>query len=131
MNGLYVDKGKKAADARRGRNGTRAMENRAKPRTRHTHVHGPVNGRLNYYRDIVISRMCRPSQTPHLTMSSARIGPRLFTLETARERYSVLRIFMGHRGRTGHRVMCGALPATGPYLRLNRFQDWQAIKQKR
>src|SRR3954470_5796234 len=36
------------ADARRGRNVTRAMENRAKPRTRqtnlHGHLHGPVNG---------------------------------------------------------------------------------------
>jgi len=45
VNGLYVDTGKKVADARRGRNRTRAMENWAKPRTRHTHVHGPVNGR--------------------------------------------------------------------------------------
>ncbi|NAT95190.1 hypothetical protein D2E30_23615 [Mycobacteroides abscessus] len=50
---------------------------------------------------------------------------------TGRERYSVLRIFMGRRGRTGHRATCGALPATGPYLRLNRFQGWQAVKQKR
>ena len=33
------------ADARRGRNRTRAMENWAKTRTRHTDVHGPVNGR--------------------------------------------------------------------------------------
>ena len=32
------------ADARRGRKWMRAMENWAKPRTRHTHVHGPVNG---------------------------------------------------------------------------------------
>src|SRR3954462_4655643 len=36
------------ADARRGRNVTRAMENWAKPRTRqtnvHGHLHGPVNG---------------------------------------------------------------------------------------
>ena len=39
-----MDTGKKVADARRGRNRTRAMENWAKPRTRHTHVHGPVNG---------------------------------------------------------------------------------------
>src|SRR4051812_43098540 len=35
---------KKTADARRGRNVTRALENWAKPRTKHTHVHGPVNG---------------------------------------------------------------------------------------
>uniref|UniRef100_A0A804PRH3 Uncharacterized protein n=1 Tax=Zea mays TaxID=4577 RepID=A0A804PRH3_MAIZE len=50
---------------------------------------------------------------------------------TGRGRYSVLRIFKGHRGRTGHRAMCGALPAAGPYLRLNRFQGWRAVKQKR
>eukprot|EP01018_Ginkgo_biloba_P040665 Gb_06622 [translate_table: standard] len=41
---------------------------------------------------------------------------------TGRERYSVLQIFKGRRGRTGHRGTCGALPAAGPYLRLNRFQ---------
>src|SRR3954469_14630757 len=35
---------KKTADAHRGWNVTRAMQNWAKPRTRHTHVHGPVNG---------------------------------------------------------------------------------------
>ncbi|RLN05315.1 hypothetical protein C2845_PM13G17730 [Panicum miliaceum] len=50
---------------------------------------------------------------------------------TGRGRYSVLRIFMGRRGRTGHRATCGALPTAGPYLRLNRFQGWQAVKQKR
>uniref|UniRef100_A0ACD6ATV2 Uncharacterized protein n=1 Tax=Avena sativa TaxID=4498 RepID=A0ACD6ATV2_AVESA len=50
---------------------------------------------------------------------------------TGRGRYSVLRIFMGRRGRTGHRATCGALPTTGPYLRLKRFQGWQAVKQKR
>ena len=37
--------GKKVGDARRGRNRTHAMENWAKTRTTHTHVHGPVNGR--------------------------------------------------------------------------------------
>ncbi|KAM1963243.1 hypothetical protein ACFX16_023438 [Malus domestica] len=50
---------------------------------------------------------------------------------TGRERYSVLRIFKGRRGRTGHRATCGALPAAGPYLRLSRFQGGQAVKQKR
>ena len=50
---------------------------------------------------------------------------------TGRGRYSVLRIFKGRRGRTGHRATCGALPTAGPYLRLNRFQGWQAVKQKR
>src|SRR5213078_1692704 len=34
--------GKKVPDARRGRNWTRAMENRAKPPTSHRRVHGPV-----------------------------------------------------------------------------------------
>ncbi|XLR27429.1 hypothetical protein S83_055329 [Arachis hypogaea] len=41
---------------------------------------------------------------------------------TGRDRHSVLRIFKGHRGRTGHHATCGALPAAGPYLRLSRFQ---------
>ncbi|KAI3482227.1 hypothetical protein L1887_55137 [Cichorium endivia] len=38
---------------------------------------------------------------------------------TGRGRHSVLRIFKGRRGRTGHRATCGALPAAGPYLRLS------------
>ncbi|KAJ7940962.1 Regulator of rDNA transcription protein 15 [Quillaja saponaria] len=50
---------------------------------------------------------------------------------TGRGRHSVLRIFKGRRGRIGHRATCGALPAAGPYLRLNRFQGGQAVKQKR
>ncbi|KAK8616867.1 hypothetical protein V6N13_116837 [Hibiscus sabdariffa] len=50
---------------------------------------------------------------------------------TGRGRHSVLRIFKGRRGRTGHHAMCGALPAAGPYLRLSRFQGGQAVKQKR
>ncbi|KAI3482800.1 hypothetical protein L1887_54431 [Cichorium endivia] len=33
---------------------------------------------------------------------------------TGRGRHSVLRIFKGRRGRTGHRATCGALPAAGP-----------------
>ncbi|CAN1191536.1 hypothetical protein LINPERHAP2_LOCUS41109, partial [Linum perenne] len=51
---------------------------------------------------------------------------------TGRGWHSVLRIFMGRRGRTGHRatVRC-ALPAAGPYLRLSRFQGGRAVKQKR
>ncbi|CAL8988666.1 unnamed protein product, partial [Prunus brigantina] len=36
---------------------------------------------------------------------------------TGREWHSVLRIFKGRRGRTGHHATCGALPAAGPYLR--------------
>jgi hypothetical protein len=38
---------------------------------------------------------------------------------------------MGRWGRTGHRETCGALPAAGPYLRLNRFQGGRAVKKKR
>ncbi|EOA12214.1 hypothetical protein CARUB_v10012761mg, partial [Capsella rubella] len=47
---------------------------------------------------------------------------------TGRERHSVLRIFKGRRGRTGHHATCGALPAAGPYLRLSRFQGGQALR---
>ncbi|KAK8700900.1 hypothetical protein V6N13_019290 [Hibiscus sabdariffa] len=50
---------------------------------------------------------------------------------TGRGRHSVLRIFKGRRGRTGHHATCGALPAAGPYLRLSRFQGGQAVKKKR
>ncbi|KAK8590587.1 hypothetical protein V6N13_057478 [Hibiscus sabdariffa] len=50
---------------------------------------------------------------------------------TGRGRHSVLRIFKGRRGRTGHHATCGALPAAGLYLRLSRFQGGQAVKQKR
>ncbi|KAB1212990.1 Protein TAR1 [Morella rubra] len=46
---------------------------------------------------------------------------------TGRGWHSVLRIFKGRRGRTGHHAKCGALPAAGPYLRLSRFQGGQAI----
>ncbi|KAK7231887.1 hypothetical protein RIF29_48086 [Crotalaria pallida] len=46
---------------------------------------------------------------------------------TGRGRHSVLRIFKGRRGCTGHHATCGALPAAGPYLRLSRFQGGQAI----
>ncbi|KAK8610547.1 hypothetical protein V6N13_081703 [Hibiscus sabdariffa] len=37
--------------------------------------------------------------------------------------YSVLRIFEGRRGRTGHHTTCSALPADIPYLRLSHFQE--------
>ncbi|KAK8616765.1 hypothetical protein V6N13_116735 [Hibiscus sabdariffa] len=50
---------------------------------------------------------------------------------TGHGRHSVLWIFNGRRGRTGHHATCGALPAAGPYLRLSRFQGGQAVKQKR
>ena len=50
---------------------------------------------------------------------------------TGRERYPLLQIFKGRRGRTGHRKTCDALPAAGPYLRVNRFQGGRAVKKKR
>ncbi|TXG46515.1 hypothetical protein EZV62_027984 [Acer yangbiense] len=50
---------------------------------------------------------------------------------TGRGWHSVLWVFKGRRGRTGHHATCGALPAAGPYLRLSRFQGGQAVKQKR
>ena len=50
---------------------------------------------------------------------------------TGHGRHSVLRIFKGHRGHTGHHATCGALPAAGPYLRLSRFQGGRTVKQKR
>ncbi|KAI3493640.1 hypothetical protein L1887_40844 [Cichorium endivia] len=43
---------------------------------------------------------------------------------TGRGRHSVLRIFKGRRGRTGHRATCGALPAAGPYLLLSLPFTW-------
>ncbi|KAK8621598.1 hypothetical protein V6N13_081031 [Hibiscus sabdariffa] len=46
---------------------------------------------------------------------------------TERGRLSVLRIFKGRWGRTGHHATCGALPAAGPYLRLSRFQGGRTI----
>eukprot|EP00253_Pinus_taeda_P009346 PITA_09346 len=50
---------------------------------------------------------------------------------TGHERYSVLQFFKGRRGRTGHRKTCGALPAAGPYLRVNRFQGERFARQYR
>ncbi|PHT25383.1 hypothetical protein CQW23_34988 [Capsicum baccatum] len=50
---------------------------------------------------------------------------------TGCERHLVLHIFKVRWERTGHHATCGALPATGPYLRLSRFQGGQAVKQNR
>ncbi|PHT28726.1 hypothetical protein CQW23_31705 [Capsicum baccatum] len=47
---------------------------------------------------------------------------------TGRGRHSVLWIFKGRQERIGHHVTCGALPASGPYLRPSRFQGRQAVK---
>ncbi|KAJ7975939.1 Regulator of rDNA transcription protein 15 [Quillaja saponaria] len=49
---------------------------------------------------------------------------------TGRGRHSILSIFKGHRGRIGHHATCGALPAAGPYLRLNQFQSGKAVNRK-
>ncbi|CAL0302162.1 unnamed protein product [Lupinus luteus] len=65
------------------------------------------------------TRGCSPWR-PDAVMSTTRRG-----------RHSVLQIFKGHRGCTGHHPTCGALPAAGPYLQLSRFQGGQAVKQKR
>src|SRR3954471_11967216 len=61
---------KKTAEARRGRNVTRAMENWAKPRTRHTDVHGPLHGPVNgLYVDTG-----KNGRTPAWTKRDARHG---------------------------------------------------------
>ncbi|KAF3975281.1 hypothetical protein CMV_001441 [Castanea mollissima] len=65
------------------------------------------------------TRGCSPWR-PDVVMSTIGCG-----------RHSVLWIFKGHQGRTGHHTTCGALLAAGPYLRLSRFQGGQAVKQKR
>ncbi|KAK8477544.1 hypothetical protein V6N13_073633, partial [Hibiscus sabdariffa] len=43
---------------------------------------------------------------------------------TGRGRHSVLRIFKGRRGRTGHHATCGALPAAGPLPPAEPFPGW-------
>ncbi|KAD1352116.1 hypothetical protein E3N88_42972 [Mikania micrantha] len=63
---------------------------------------------------VPLTRGCSPWR-PDAVMSTTRHG-----------RHSVLRIFKGRQGRTGHRATCGALPAARPYLRLSRFQGGQA-----
>ncbi|KAI3482337.1 hypothetical protein L1887_55027 [Cichorium endivia] len=62
---------------------------------------------------IVPSTRCCSPWRPDAVMST-----------TGRGRHSVLRIFKGRRGRTGHRATCGALPAAGPYLRLSLPFTW-------
>ncbi|KAL8231591.1 hypothetical protein R6Q57_001369 [Mikania cordata] len=59
---------------------------------------------------VPLTRGCSPWR-PDAVMSTTRHG-----------RHSVLRIFKGRQGHTGHRATCGALPAARPYLRLSRFQ---------
>ncbi|KAK8616896.1 hypothetical protein V6N13_116866 [Hibiscus sabdariffa] len=59
------------------------------------------------------TRGCSPWR-PDAVMSTTRRG-----------RHSVLWIFKGRRGCTGHHATCGALQAAGPYLWLSRFQGGQ------
>ncbi|KAC9391497.1 hypothetical protein E3N88_45911 [Mikania micrantha] len=68
---------------------------------------------------VPLTRGCSPWR-PDAVMSTTRHG-----------RHSVLRIFKGRQGRTGHRATCGALPAARPYLRLSRFQDERFARQYR
>ncbi|PHT28891.1 hypothetical protein CQW23_31489 [Capsicum baccatum] len=65
------------------------------------------------------TRGCSPWR-PKAVMSTTRCGWN-----------SVLWIFKGRWERTRHHATCGALPATGPYLRPSRFLGGQAVKQKR
>ncbi|KAK8590536.1 hypothetical protein V6N13_057429 [Hibiscus sabdariffa] len=67
-----------------------------------------------------------PTSLPYIVPSTRGCSPwRLDAVMSTigRRRRSVLRIFKCRRGCTGHHATCGALPATGPYLRLSRFQD--------
>ncbi|KAK7313387.1 hypothetical protein VNO77_38240 [Canavalia gladiata] len=71
-----------------------------------------------------------PTSLPYIVPSTRGCSPwrpDAVMSTTGRGRHSVLRIFKGRRGRTGHHATCGALPAAGPYLRLSRFQGGQAI----
>ncbi|KAI3486412.1 hypothetical protein L1887_50062 [Cichorium endivia] len=60
----------------------------------------------------------------HSTRGCSPWRPDAVMSTTGRGRHSVLRIFKGRRGRTGHRATCGALPAAGPYLRLSLPFTW-------
>ncbi|PHT26213.1 Protein TAR1 [Capsicum baccatum] len=56
--------------------------------------------------------------------------PDAFMSTTGCGRHSVLQIFKGRREHTGHHATCGALPATGPYLRQSRFQGGRLLYRK-
>ncbi|KAK0594541.1 hypothetical protein LWI29_012277 [Acer saccharum] len=78
-----------------------------------------------------------PAHIPYWWVNNPTLGEFCFTMigradiegsksnvamsTTGRGWHSVLRIFKGHRGRTGHHATCGALPAAGPYLRQSRW----------
>ncbi|KAG4949834.1 hypothetical protein JHK84_043261 [Glycine max] len=56
-----------------------------------------------------------------LTRGCSPWRPDVLMSTTGHGRHSVLRIFKGYRGHTGHHAMCSALPAIGPYLWLSHF----------
>ena len=68
---------------------------------------------------VLSARGCSPWR-PDAVMSTTR-----------RDWYPLPQIFMDHQRRAGHRETCGALPVTGPYLRVNRFQGLRTVKKKR
>ncbi|CAL8988980.1 unnamed protein product [Prunus brigantina] len=50
---------------------------------------------------------------------------------TGREWHSVLRIFKGRRGRTGHHATCGALPAAWTLPPAEPFPGWAGYLHRR
>ena len=68
---------------------------------------------------VLSARGCSPWR-PDAVMSTTR-----------RDWYPLPQIFKDHQRRAGHRETCGALPVTGPYLRVNRFQGLRTVKKKR
>uniref|UniRef100_A0A2N9HX45 Senescence-associated protein n=1 Tax=Fagus sylvatica TaxID=28930 RepID=A0A2N9HX45_FAGSY len=85
--------------------------------------------RANPFPEVVTDPFCR-LPLPYIVPSTRGCSPwrpDAVMSTTGRGWHSVLRIFKGRRGRTGHHATCGALPAAGPYLRLSRFQGGQAI----
>ncbi|KAG6627116.1 hypothetical protein CIPAW_15G102900 [Carya illinoinensis] len=74
------------------------------------------------------SRRGSSSSSPPTADGCSPWRPDAVMSTTGRGWHSVLRIFKGRRGRTGHHAKCGALPAAGPYLRLSRFQGGQACR---
>src|SRR4051812_50082311 len=87
----------KTADGRHGRNMTRAMENWAKPRTRHTDVHGPLHGPMNgLYVDTG-----KNGRRPSWTERDARHGKLGKTMYEAHERTRTLTRTRDRAGR-GH-----------------------------
>src|SRR4051812_26888742 len=96
----------KTADGRRGRNVTRAMENWAKPRTRHTHVHGPLHGPVKG----VEGRAGKNGRRPSWTKRDARHGKLGKTTYEAHGRTRTL-TRTRERARRWYREKCGRRPS--------------------